>query len=102
MKIYNVIITKVFRDEAYGDPETTSCATKEIAKREFEKAVRAELEDYIGDVTDEDGNELPFDEFVECAQEEYDINCTEDNFSFYTSEESQTIISIVEGELITE
>ena len=102
MKIYNVIITKVFRDEAYGDPETTSCATKEIAKREFEKAVRAELEDYIGDVTDEDGNELPFDEFVECAQEEYDISISEDSFTFETSEESQTTISIVEGELITE
>ena len=103
MKIYNVITTKVFCDEAYGEPDTTSCATQEIAKREFEKAVRSELEEYVGsDVTDEDGNSLTFDDFVGYASEEYDFFIDDTSFTFDTSDESQTTITIVEGELITE
>ena len=104
MKIFNVTTAKVFRDEAYGDPETISCATEEIAKREFEKAVRTELNEYIGcdEPTDEDGNPLTFDVFLEYAAEEFDFSIDEDTFTFNTSDESQTTITITEAELITE
>ena len=104
MKIYNVITAKTFRGESYGEPETTSCATQEIAKREFERAVRSELNEHIGytEPTDEDGKPLTFDVFLEYASEECDFSINDTSFTFDTSDESQTTITIVEGELITE
>lgn len=103
MKIFNVTLTKTFRGESYREPEITSCATEEIANREFQKAVRSELEEYVGsDVTDEDGNPLSFDDFVGYAEEEYELSISETSFTLNTSDESRTSIEIVEAELITE
>lgn len=125
-KVYAVCLTKVFRDESYGEPELTLCKTREIARREFHNSVESELDDYIDDddldcINDElfdsgklkDGDEpktladLTLEEKIEYYSEHhFDVSFSDEigheHCSFDTSDESSTSICIIEQEMITE
>lgn len=125
-KVFAVCLTKVFRDESYGDPELTLCKTREIARREFLKTVESELDDciddddldYINDELYESGelkegddaktlDDLTLEEKVELYSEHhFDVSFSDEigheYCSFNTSDESSTSISIIETEMITE
>ena len=110
-KVYAVCLTKVFREESYGQPEVTLCKTREIAHREFIDIVSNRLADYLPDeYENEDGtyiDDMTVEERVQSLKEEgYDISFSMDEYNefleFATSDESSTSVRILETEMITE
>ena len=110
-KIYGVCLTKVFREESYGQPEITLCKTREIAHREFIDIVSNRLDDWLPDeYEDEDGTSKDFmtiEQKVQSLKDEgYDISFGMDEgnefLEFATSDESSTSVRIFETEMITE
>ena len=110
-KIYGVCLTKVFREESYGQPEITLCKTRDIAHREFIDIVSNRLADYLPDeYENEDGtyiDDMTVEERVQSLKEEgYDISFSMDEYNelleFATSDESSTSVRIFETEMITE
>ena len=125
-KVYAVCLTKVFREESYGEPELTLCKTQEIAHREFLKSVESELDEYIDEedidyLNDElfDNGELKEGDAPKTladlslkqkidlySEHHFDVSFSDEPgheyCSFDTSDESSTSISITEAEMITE
>ena len=78
-KVYGICLTKVFREESYGQPEITLCKTREIAHREFIDIVSNRLDDWLPDeYENEDGISKDFmtvEQKVFCLKEEgYDLS----------------------------
>ena len=123
-KIYCLSVNKTFRDESYGDPDITLCATREIANREFLKAVEAELDeylddddlDYINDELYENGelkegdvpktlDDLTLQEKIDFYSEHhFDVSFSDElgneYCSFDTSDESSVSFSITESKMV--
>ena len=110
-KIYGICLTKVFREESYGQPEITLCKTRDIAHREFIDIVSNRLADYLPDeYEDEDGISKDFmtvEQKVQSLKDEgYNISFGMDEgnefLEFATSDESSISVRIFETEMITE
>ena len=110
-KIYGVCLTKVFREESYGQPEISLCKTREIVHREFIDIVSNRLADYLPDEYENEYGTYIDDMTVEervqsLKEEEYDISFSMDEYNefleFATSDESSTSVRILETEMITE
>ena len=110
-KIYGVCLTKVFREESYGQPEITLCKTREIAHREFIDIVSNRLDDWLPDEYEDE--DRTFKDFMTVEQkvqslkdEGYNISFGMDEYNefleFATSDESSTSVRILETEMITE
>ena len=110
-KVYGICLTKVFREESYGQPEISLCKTREIVHREFIDIVSNRLDDWFPDeYENEDGISKDFmtvEQKVFCLKEEgYDISFSmnegDEFLEFATSDESSTSVRIFETEMITE
>lgn len=110
-KIYGICLTKVFREESYGQPEITLCKTRDIAHREFIDIVSNRLDDWLPDeYEDEDGISKDFmtvEQKVQSLKDEgYNISFGMDEgnefLEFATSDESSISVRIFETEMITE
>lgn len=114
-KVYCLTVTKTFRDECYGAPDVTICKTRELALREFFKAIEEELDEYLEEEDLEYCNiqdvktldDLDLNEKIslygECYFDvDYCFDYGNEHCSFDTSDESSVSFVISECDMVTE